>query len=97
MHHDAVARLSGADMVAVTMDVLVPSKVERRAEGQSRRKRMGRSEHGDWKRKKGARNALEVLREASADRVPHLLKLKYERMAASPFGYLRGGCAGDGV
>ncbi len=72
------------------MEVLVSSKAQRRAEGQSRRKRMGRSAHGEWKRKKGARSAFEVLREASRDRVPHLLKLKYERMAASPFGYLRG-------
>ena len=72
------------------MEALVSSKVQRRAEGQSRRKRMGRSEHGEWKRKKGARNAFEVLREASTDRVPHLLPLKYERMAVSPFGYLRG-------
>ncbi len=72
------------------MEVSVSSKMQRRAEGQSRRKQVGRSEHGQWKRKKGARNAFAVLREASTDRVPHLLKLKYQRMAASPFGYLRG-------
>ena len=51
---------------------------------------MARSAHAHWRRKKGARGAFEVLQETAVDRVPHLLSLKYQRMAESPFGYFRG-------
>ena len=54
---------------------------------------MGRSEHGHWKRTKGARGAYDVLRAAETDRLPHLIPVKYERMIASPFGYFRGAVA----
>ena len=72
------------------MEILASSKEQRRTAGQSRRKVMSRGSHGKLKHGKGGRDAFAILRAAAVDRVPHLLELKYERMAASPFGYFRG-------
>lgn len=66
------------------------SKTERQQEGQSRRKQVARAAHAHWNPKKTDRSALAILQRSGADRLPHLLALKYERMAASPFGYFRG-------
>lgn len=66
------------------------SKQQRQAAGQSRRKQISRSGHALWLRKDGRRSALEILQRTAVGRVPHLLALKYERMAESPFGYFRG-------
>ena len=51
---------------------------------------MGRSRHAQAPGKPGERNAFHLLQKFATDRLPHLLDLKYERMAASPFAYLRG-------
>ena len=67
-----------------------PSKVERQAQGQSRRKQITRSGHAHWNPKHANRSALEILHRTATDRVPHLLDVKYDRMADSPFGYFRG-------
>ncbi len=72
------------------MESVSHSKQEHQAVGKSRRKQVKRSGHAKWKPAKRSRDALAILREAEQDRMPHLLSLKYERMAASPFGYFRG-------
>ena len=66
------------------------SKQASRQQGQSRRRPIPRSSHGHWPPPNHARDAFQLLRETSADRVPKLLALKYQRMAVSPFAYLRG-------
>jgi uncharacterized protein (DUF2252 family) len=58
--------------------------------GQAHRKQMGRSEHGDLRIKARKASPLALLERASRGRVPELVKLKYELMADSPFGYFRG-------
>ena len=66
--------------------------------GQSRRKQVGRQAHDALNVKARTATALELLRRAEKGRVPHLVKLKHELMAQSPFGYLRGAApvmAGD--
>ncbi len=63
---------------------------KRQGQGQSRRQVMPRSRHADTPGKGRERDAFHLLGEAAADRLPHLLDLKYERMAISPFAYLRG-------
>ncbi len=63
---------------------------ERRSLGQARRKQVGRQEHDQLKPKARPASALKLLERASRGRVPALLKLKYELMAQSPFGYFRG-------
>ncbi len=63
---------------------------ERRALGQARRKQVGRQQHNEVKPKSRRSPALELLERSMHGRLPALIKLKYELMAQSPFGYFRG-------
>jgi uncharacterized protein (DUF2252 family) len=63
---------------------------DRRKLGQARRKQVGRQDHCTLNCKTRRAPALELLRHASRGRVPSLVKLKFELMAASPFAYFRG-------
>jgi len=63
---------------------------ERRALGQARRKQVGRQEHSELKPKARRSPALALLDRSMHGRIPALIKLKYELMALSPFGYFRG-------
>ena len=63
---------------------------ERRALGQARRKQVGRQHHDQLQPKARRVSALTLLDRAGQGRVPALLKLKYQLMAQSPFGYFRG-------
>ena len=66
------------------------SPEERRAQGQARRKQIGRQQHDQLNPKARPSPALTLLDRAGRGRVPALLKLKYQLMAASPFAYFRG-------
>jgi uncharacterized protein (DUF2252 family) len=66
------------------------SPEERRQFGQARRKQVGRQEHCTLKCKARRTSAWELLQHASKGRVPSLVKLKFQLMAESPFGYFRG-------
>jgi uncharacterized protein (DUF2252 family) len=63
---------------------------ERRKFGQARRKQIGRQQHDGLHPKARPAPALTLLERAMRGRVPSLVKLKYELMAQSPFGYFRG-------
>jgi uncharacterized protein (DUF2252 family) len=63
---------------------------ERRALGQARRKQVGRQQQDELKTKARRATALALLERSMRGRVPRLIKLKYELMGASPFGYFRG-------
>ncbi len=63
---------------------------ERRRLGQARRKQVGRQEHCVHNPKARKTPALALLERSMRGRVPALIKLKYELMALSPFGYFRG-------
>ncbi len=67
-----------------------PTLEERRALGQARRKQMARQEHAEFAVKNRLTPPLILLQRSVRGRVPALVKLKYERMVASPFGYFRG-------
>ena len=58
--------------------------------GQECRKRMRRMDHKIWKAKERREDPLKLMEASMHGRVPALVSLKYERMAASPFGYFRG-------
>ncbi len=66
------------------------SSEERLAMGQQLRKQMRRAKHGVWKAKERREDPLKLLEHSMHGRVPALAALKYDRMAASPFGYFRG-------
>jgi uncharacterized protein (DUF2252 family) len=63
---------------------------ERRKLGQVRRKQVGRQDHCTLKCKTRSTSAWDLLQCAAKGRVPSLVRLKWQLMAASPFGYFRG-------
>src|SRR5580658_2934658 len=63
---------------------------ERRNLGQARRKQVGRQQHHEFDAKLRKTSPLTLLDRSMRGRVPALVKLKYELMAQSPFGYFRG-------
>jgi uncharacterized protein (DUF2252 family) len=63
---------------------------ERRNLGRARRKQVGRQQHDAFNPKARKASSLDLLARSMQGRVPPLVKLKYELMAASPFGYFRG-------
>jgi uncharacterized protein (DUF2252 family) len=68
----------------------LPDVKERFALGQQCRKRMRRLDHRTWKAKDRRESPLMLLEASTRGRVPALVALKNELMAASPFGYFRG-------
>ena len=68
---------------------LVSAK-ERYAMGQERRKQMKRLHHRTWTAKERRESPLKLLEVSTRGRVPKLVALKNELMAASPFAYFRG-------
>ena len=54
---------------------------------------MPRSAHADWTPPKRRADPVQVLIDQGAHRLPGLLPLRYERMRADPFAFLRGGAA----
>ena len=69
---------------------LLPGANERFALGQQRRKQMRRLEHAIWKPKYRRESPLKLLEASTPGRVPALVALKDQLMAASPFAYFRG-------
>jgi len=63
---------------------------DRRRLGQARRKQVGRQEHNEIHPKSRTAPALELLTRIERGRVPALVRLKHQLMAASPFAYFRG-------
>jgi uncharacterized protein (DUF2252 family) len=63
---------------------------ERRKLGQSRRKQIGRQHHCEHNPKARQASANVLVERSMKGRVPALIKLKYDLMSASPFGYFRG-------
>jgi len=68
----------------------LPSAKERFAFGQERRKQIRRMEHKAWKAKDRRESPLKLLEASTRGRVPELVALKNQLMAASPFAYFRG-------
>ncbi|MER6098011.1 DUF2252 domain-containing protein [Streptomyces sp. NPDC001728] len=66
---------------------------ERAARGKAARKRLPRSSHGRWIPSSQRPDPIDVLERQSLDRLPDLVPLRYARMVASPFAFLRGAAA----
>ena len=74
----------------VAFDAPVMPPAERREAGRRRRTIAPRSAHAAWEPAADRPDPIEVLVESSRTRDPELLPLRWERMAASPFAFLRG-------
>ncbi|MEV0317966.1 DUF2252 domain-containing protein [Streptomyces sp. NPDC050658] len=66
---------------------------ERARRGKAARKRASRSSHAAWIPSADRPDPVAVLERQGADRVQELLPIRYGRMAASPFAFLRGAAA----
>ncbi|HYN16040.1 MAG TPA: DUF2252 domain-containing protein [Terriglobales bacterium] len=63
---------------------------ERRDHGRRLRKACSRVEQARWKPPAGRHDPVALITTANRGRVPQLLPIKYQRMAASSFGFFRG-------
>jgi uncharacterized protein (DUF2252 family) len=69
----------------------VPLTLRKRiALGQSKRKHTSRAKLAVWQTKLRRADPLQLLADSMRGRVPALVPIKYDRMAASPFGFFRG-------
>ena len=66
---------------------------ERRAYGKIARKRVQRGTLGHWDEGQRTHDALESILAQNAIRVPELVPIRHQRMAASPWNYYRGAAA----
>jgi uncharacterized protein (DUF2252 family) len=73
----------------MTMKHILPP-LERRAFGQSRRKQVRRQQQKRWSSADRQTDPIDALAVSAVGRVPALLAIKWQRMAASPFGFFRG-------
>jgi uncharacterized protein (DUF2252 family) len=67
-----------------------PGSEHRRRAGRALRKQVPRAGHGSWSPAPGRRDPLDVLEENNRPRLPDLVPVRYARMLASPFAFLRG-------
>src|SRR5579871_2855780 len=74
-------------------NALGPTARERAAEGKALRVRVPRGSHAEWKAPADRPDPIAVLKQTDEGRVPELLPIRYGRMAASPFAFLRGAAA----
>ncbi len=77
-------------MTEETIDNKQQPVEERVALGKSLRKVALRSSHGDWAPAAERPDPIHLLQEQDKGRLQHLLPIKYGRMLASPFAFLRG-------
>ncbi|MDN3020710.1 DUF2252 domain-containing protein [Streptomyces sp. S.PB5] len=66
---------------------------DRAAQGRAARKRVARSAHAVWIPGIDRPDPVAVLERQGRDRLPELLPIRYGRMTASPFAFLRGSAA----
>ena len=69
------------------------SRGERIAAGKTLRENAPRSSHAGWKPPTKRRDPIDILEESNKDRLPELVPIRYGRMLASPFTFLRGSAA----
>ena len=74
-----------------TLDV--PNSAARSEMGKALRAQAPRATHAAWKPAPDRRDPIDVLEASSLGRVPELIPIRYGRMLASPFAFLRGSAA----
>ena len=63
---------------------------QRRLAGKELRNKVPRSSHAEWSKASNRPDPLYLLEEQNRSRLAYLVPLRYQRMAASPFTFLRG-------
>src|SRR5262249_53148851 len=67
------------------------SRAERLAAGKGFRQTVPGSSHAEYQKKPKRDDPVKVLQAQNATRIPELVPLRMQRMASSPFAFLRGG------
>ncbi len=76
----------------------VTTRAERYAAGKALRSQVPRTSHASWSAAPDRLDPVSVLQASNRSRLPHLVPIRYGRMALSPFTFLRGSAdvmAGD--
>ncbi len=81
---------SKAKVVQAEPAAVFHSRGERIATGKTLRESVLRSSHAKWKPSTKRRDPIDILEESNQDRLPELVPIRYGRMLASPFTFLRG-------
>lgn len=68
----------------------VLSSSERIEQGRALRAETPRAAHAESKAPAGRRDTIDILEESSQGRTPDLVPIRYGRMLADPFAFLRG-------
>ena len=71
----------------------VLSSSERIEQGRALRAQTPRAAHAEWQAPPDRRDPIDILEESSQGRMPDLVPIRYERMLADPFAFLRGSAA----
>jgi uncharacterized protein (DUF2252 family) len=66
------------------------SRIEKRKQGKALRQKCPRSSQKEWKARAKSEDPIKLLEESDKGRIPGLIALKYQRMAASAFAFFRG-------
>jgi uncharacterized protein (DUF2252 family) len=85
--------MTEASAAAAELRDLPATSGERRASGKAARQRAPRGGLGRWDEADRGHDALESILAQNQIRVPGLLPIRYQRMAASPWNYYRGAAA----
>jgi len=73
--------------------VFGPTIKQRLAAGKALRAKVPRQSHAEWKPRPDRTDPIELIKHADQGRLEELLPIRYARMKASPFGFLRGAAA----
>jgi hypothetical protein len=67
-----------------------PSVAERRAAGKALREKVPRGAHAEYQPSPAREDPVAILEAQAKTRLPNLVPVRYARMLASPFAFLRG-------
>jgi uncharacterized protein (DUF2252 family) len=74
----------------IPLEPPLPTPGERRAGGKARRRQVPRSSHSAWEPASDRADPIALLEASNRTRLQHLVPIRYGRMLASPFTFLRG-------
>lgn len=81
---------SGYPLEPIQVEPSLPVPKERIESGKGRRTQVPRASHAAWNPAGNRRDPIELLQQSNQPRLQHLVPIRYERMLASPFTFLRG-------
>ena len=90
---DRLERGDGASSVVHSFTAKRPSVAERLEAGKALRKTVPRSSHAAYVQHRDRADPIDILERQNSTRVPKLVPVRYARMLASPFAFLRGSAA----